>query len=394
MSELSPRELTRRQQRTMDRLVRPAPFEVGFPETPAVSGGGSGTRLRQAQVLFAKRISTDPPRWLYWIVEVEVDADTFEATLKSGGFDSGGVLLAQPATDEDGPIVSAPTPGIVLLANEDGEIVFTWGAVASATNYRISLGSTLGGSEHFTTTTTGTSLAIDAAELPGDGSIVYVRVESFIDPDWTPNDFLFYDAATTLHLARNRMECNSVSEAVADFPSRQCDDSDKTKLPSDAILVPIGGYPPADWTPAGEPATDWTSRQNPPIVDFQMIGGVPWIVGRPIGHWSACAGAVTPDAEDVTLARLTSPAPGATLGSTTVTFNLAGVTGALEYWLMVGDEIGSGEYFDGSLGTGTSQEVTGLPDEGETIFVRVGVKLPGTRVFWFKNDYKLTAHTA
>ena len=70
---------------------------------------------------------------------------------------------------------------------------------------------------------------------------------------------------------------------------------------------------------------------------------------------------------------ITSPVPGSVLSSTGVTFQWT--SGAAEYWLQIGSDIGSSNYYNsGSLGTSTSATVKGLPSDGSTVYVR----------FWYR----------
>ena len=67
---------------------------------------------------------------------------------------------------------------------------------------------------------------------------------------------------------------------------------------------------------------------------------------------------------------ITSPTPGSTLSSTSVTFQWN--SGAAEYWLQIGSSVGASNYYNsGSLGTSTSTTATGLPSDGSTVYVRL-----------------------
>ncbi len=68
-------------------------------------------------------------------------------------------------------------------------------------------------------------------------------------------------------------------------------------------------------------------------------------------------------------AELTSPTPGSTLTSSTVTFIRTDV-GASKYYLYVGTKKGGDSIYGGYF-NGTSQEVSGLPTDGSTIYVRL-----------------------
>jgi hypothetical protein len=73
---------------------------------------------------------------------------------------------------------------------------------------------------------------------------------------------------------------------------------------------------------------------------------------------------------DPTNTSMSSPAPGATLGSTSATFNWAAVTGATGYLLTIGSTFQASDVFVGTA-TGTSLAVSGLPTDGRTLYVMV-----------------------
>ncbi len=87
---------------------------------------------------------------------------------------------------------------------------------------------------------------------------------------------------------------------------------------------------------------------------------------------------------------ITNPVPGSVLTDTTVTFqwtaNGAAVT---EWWLYIGTGPGAKDIYDsGSLGTATSDTVSGLPDDGSQIYVRLRFMVDGV---WLFDDFQYTA---
>ena len=67
---------------------------------------------------------------------------------------------------------------------------------------------------------------------------------------------------------------------------------------------------------------------------------------------------------------MVSPAPGSILTSTSVTFTGGHTSQDLEHWLEVGGNVGGNNLYDsGSMGTGHTATVSGLPTSG-TIYVR------------------------
>jgi hypothetical protein len=87
-------------------------------------------------------------------------------------------------------------------------------------------------------------------------------------------------------------------------------------------------------------------------------------------------------------AQITSPAPGATLPSSTVTFGWSPGIGVTEYWLDVGTSAGGTQLYSRSEGANLSVTVSGLPTNGSTVFVRLWSRIAGA---WQFNDYAYTA---
>jgi hypothetical protein len=89
------------------------------------------------------------------------------------------------------------------------------------------------------------------------------------------------------------------------------------------------------------------------------------------------------------VASMSTPAPSSALTSSTVTFTWGGGVGVADYELWVGSTgVGSSNLFYPGLTTSTSETVSGLPTNGETLYVRLFSKLSGA---WQFKDYTYTA---
>ena len=83
-----------------------------------------------------------------------------------------------------------------------------------------------------------------------------------------------------------------------------------------------------------------------------------------------------------------TPAPGSTLNGSSATFTWTNPGDATEYWLYVGTgHAGATNLYNSSAFT-TSANVTGLPTNGATVYVRLLSKINGA---WQYNDYTYTA---
>jgi hypothetical protein len=89
------------------------------------------------------------------------------------------------------------------------------------------------------------------------------------------------------------------------------------------------------------------------------------------------------------IAAITSPAQGTQLAGSTETFSWTTGTGATGYALWVGTTgMGSHNLYEGGYHTGTSLTVTGLPTNGEAVYVRLTTNLGYTTEYF---DYVYTA---
>lgn len=90
-------------------------------------------------------------------------------------------------------------------------------------------------------------------------------------------------------------------------------------------------------------------------------------------------------------AAMTSPASGATLTSSSQTFQWSAGDGAGQYWLSLGSTAGGSNYVSANMGLALSATVSGLPTDGSTLHVRLWTR---TGVTWLYNDYSYTLFTA
>ena len=61
--------------------------------------------------------------------------------------------------------------------------------------------------------------------------------------------------------------------------------------------------------------------------------------------------------------------PGSPLPGSTATFSWNSGSGVLEYWLTIGSQPDTADFYGASQGTNRSVEVTGLPTDGRVLYV-------------------------
>ena len=141
--------------------------------------------------------------------------------------------------------------------------------------------------------------------------------------------------------------------------------------------------------PVGYPDSEYGIPENKAVVLAQKVGSDGfWKTYVEIPRYGLCVSDPPQRAEDTDIATMTTPVDGATLASTSQLFTWSSVTDAM-YILYAGDEQGNSTYYASGLLASTSQPVTGLPEDGTTVFVRLWTLMPSG--MWFFNDYRYTA---
>jgi hypothetical protein len=84
---------------------------------------------------------------------------------------------------------------------------------------------------------------------------------------------------------------------------------------------------------------------------------------------------------------MSSPTPGSTFSSSTVTFTWSACS-ATSYYLFVGNALHKADIYNSMVTTAHSKTVPNIPTDGRTIYVTLGSQVNGT---WFNEDYTYTA---
>ncbi len=285
---------------------------------------------------------------------------TLSATNSGGTGQATLTLTIAPASSSG----MTPSPNTTLPMTSD---TFSWPAVGGADQYWLDVGSQVAKGDYFGAATTGTSLTVNA--LPCDGRTVYVQVWAHVGGAWqTPNRYT-YTAASGCSALTSPVDNSAFSAASVTFswgPSAGADQywldvgntigkgdifgAATTGTSSNVNNIPCDGrsiYVQV-WTHIGG------AWQNPGRYIYSAANGV----------CSGSSGIITPLAGSA----LTSPAQ---------TFNWNPVSGADQYWLDVGSQVGQGDYFAAAT-TGTSFTVNTLPCDGRTVYVQLWVHSSGS----------------
>ncbi|MGY6707338.1 MAG: reprolysin-like metallopeptidase, partial [Rhizobiaceae bacterium] len=278
--------------------------------------------------------------------------------------------------------ITSPTPGSTLSS---ATVTFNWNAGSGAQAYRITAGSTVGGTQYHDSGSLGTAVrSRSIASLPTNGSTVRVRLYTQFASGWQHTDYT-YTAVTsggTKAVMTQPVPGVTLSGSTVTF-------NWSAGTNATGYYLDVGSFQ-GGWNihDSGTLSAGTLSRT---VTDLPTDGSTLYVrlyTGLPgtsnifthYNDYTYTAGSAAVKAV------MTSPTPGSTLTSTSVTFNWTAGTGVSSYWLQVGSNgAGSANIFSGG-GAQTSRTVGSLPATG-TLNVRLMSYIAGG---WQFNDYTYT----
>lgn len=325
-----------------------------------------------------------------------IAAETDSATISGITYDTAEAGVSLTATRTGGDPLAAGTSNLFDLGiakaamtspTEGSElggssVTFAWTAGTGVSQYRLWIGTTLGGNALYNQST-GTNQTVTVGGLPTDGSRLYVRLNSYIGGTWWYNDYLYIasspaaaPAAMTvpasngdtlagssftfawsrgLNVSQYRIWVGTMvgSNNISNQGTSLLQSATVTGLPTDGstIYVRLFSYLDGAWT----------------YVDYQYVT-------TNIDHGEAT---------------MTTPAVnGATLTGSSYTFAWNMGTNVSQYRLWVGTTLGGTQIYNRSTGLTRSATVTGLPTNGSTIYVRLNSYIGGV---WYYRSYQYAA---
>jgi hypothetical protein len=279
--------------------------------------------------------------------------------------------------------MTSPAPGSTL----DGpSVTFVWTAAANATGYGLWIGSTGPGSDnlYYSGEKASTVNSLTVSGLPVNGETVYVRLITYYTSSSAFINYT-YTAATAAALTTPTPGSSLAGPSVTFSWSSAANAT---------------GY--ALWagtTGTGSGADNlYYSGEKASTVASLTVSGLPvngeTIYVRLITYYGAASSTATYTYTSAIGGILTTPAPGSKLTGPSVTFGWSVGAGATGYALWIGSTgMGSDNlYYSGEkASTVTSLAVSGLPTNGEAIYVRLITYYGGSSTFF---NYTYTAATA
>ena len=284
----------------------------------------------------------------------------------------------QTGPSEDPAEISSPSPGSTLSGTT---VTFSWNDVG-ADMYALWIGASYGQNDIYAEWLTGVSTTVTG--LPNDGSTIHVRMLSKFDGVWKSN-FYTYTATTA---------------PISDEPAVILSPDPGTQFGSTTVNFTwndVGADIYALWIGASYGQNDiyaeWLTGVSTTVTGLPNDGSTIHVrmLSKFDGVWKSNFYTYTATTAPISdePAVILSPDPGTQFGSTTVDFTWNDV-GADIYALWIGTSYGQNDIYAEWL-TGVSTTVTGLPNDGSTIHVRMLSKFDGV---WKSNFYTYTATTA
>jgi hypothetical protein len=256
-------------------------------------------------------------------------------------------------------------------------VTFSWTSEAGATLYYLSIGSTGVGSTNIFNSGWRDVTSWTATLLPTNGETLYVRLSTDYSGTVVHNDYT-YKASTQAAVTSPTTGSTLTGPSVTfDWSAATGANLYYLSIGSTGVgsnnLFNTGWRDVTSWTATGLPT-------NGETVYVRITTDYNGLVEHSDTSYKAATAAV-----------LTTPTPDTTLSGSSVTFDwAAGTTGATEYYLSIGSTgVGSSNIYNSGWRNETSQAVTDLPTNGETLYVRLSSDFGGIAVH---NDYTYTAH--
>jgi hypothetical protein len=265
---------------------------------------------------------------------------------------------------------------------------FNWCVVPGATAYWVDIGSTQGGNNYYSSGNLGLVYSTSTNNLPTNGSTVYVTLYAYINSSWSPNYYSYtaFNAGSETAVMSSPTPSSMLAGSTVTFSWN------------------AGTASPQEyWLDIGSSAggNNYYSSGNLGSALTTTVSGLPTNGSTVYATlYTLVSGTWTPNAYTYTAFNassetgvLTTPMPGSTLTSSTVTFDwTAGSPGPYSYWMDVGNTAGGNNYYSsGNLGNVTTTTVSGLPTDGSTIYVTLYTLISGS---WVGNAYTYTALNA
>jgi hypothetical protein len=310
---------------------------------------------------------------------LSLDYTLTAATVAAGGGTGGG------GTTNPYPQLTSPAPASALAGTSQ---VFQWTAAASTTQYWLTIGNTAGARD-VADIDSGANLWATVSSLPSDGRTLYVRLWFLRLGSWT-----YVDSTVTAMSSAGTGGTGSGGGTTA---------APQMLSPAPGSVLP-GATVTFQWTASLLTTQYWLTMGTLPglrdlldldrglnvsatlnnlptdgrtiyvrlwylrllqwtYVDFQYTAANTASAGAGTGGTGGTGTTVVP--------QMITPVPGTTLAGSTQVFQWTAAQYTTQYWIQIGNAVGTKDVADVNAGSNLAATITGLPRDGRTLYVRV-----------------------
>jgi hypothetical protein len=279
-----------------------------------------------------------------------------------------------------GTVVS-PAAGTTLTSAAP---TFTWSQGTGATAYWLNVGTTAGASNYYSSGNLGNVNTIASKGLPTNGSAVVATLYSLVGGTWYSNSYSYtaFTSGTGLATMTTPTPGSTLTSSTVAFTW-------STATGAQAYWVDIGTTAGAHDISSSGSISKNTHTLTVKTLPTNGITVYVTLYTELASIWSGNPYTYTAVNTATAGGVLTTPTPGSTLTSGTVTLGWTAGPAATAYWIDAGSTTGAHNYYSsGNLGNVLSTSVSGLPTDGSTIYVTL-YSLIGTG--WVGNTYSYIA---
>ncbi|MCX7603273.1 MAG: hypothetical protein N2036_04275 [Bryobacteraceae bacterium] len=269
--------------------------------------------------------------------------------------------------------ITDPAPGSTLAGST---ATFRWNAGVAVSRYFLFVGLWQGGNTIFSQDMN-TALEATVTNLPVDGSTLYVRLWSYIDGAWQYNDYT-YRAAGSVTPAKAEMTSPAPGSTL---PGTSATFQWTAGQAVTRYFLFVGRWPGGNTVFSQDMGTSLSATVTNLPADGLPVHVRLWSYiqgGWQYNDYTYTASGTRPPGEK---GQIIAPAPGSTLPGSTATFTWTQGSRVDRFWLFIGTSAGNNNIYGADQGTNTSVTVTGLPTNGQVIYVRLWSYIDGAWQF-------------
>jgi hypothetical protein len=264
---------------------------------------------------------------------------------------------------------------------------FSWCIVPGATAYWVDIGSTQGGNNYYSSGNLGVVYSTSTSNLPTNGSTVYVTLYAYINGSWSPNYYTYtaFNAGAETAVLTTPTPSTMLTGSTVTF-----DWNAGTASPQEYWLDIGSSTGGNNYYSSGNLGSALSTTVNGLPTNGSTVYATLYTLVS--GSWVGNAYTYTAFNAAAAGGMLTTPTPGSTLTSSTVTFDWTAGAGASAYWMDIGSSAGGNNYYSsGNLGNVLTTTVNGLPTNDVEIFVTLYSLINNQ---WVGNAYTYTENAS